>query len=119
MMASSICSIMDNQGRQVAEIDIQGVENEWYYGRLMTDAIPEGLRRDLEWYDEVVSTQMLSYLDDATDAVERHGLSVCFPDETCHKAYGLHIDKSGETAFRIAPVPPPSSNGCDSSTILR
>ncbi|HLN30510.1 MAG TPA: hypothetical protein VK395_22390 [Gemmataceae bacterium] len=118
-MPSSIWLLSDSQGRRLAEVEIQGVEDEWYHGRLVRDAIPEELRRDLEWYDEVVSNQMLSYLDDALHAVERHELSVRFPDETCHKVYALHIDKSGETAFRMAPVPPPSSNRPDSSTILR
>jgi len=117
-MAISICSVVDNQGRRVAEIDIQGVEDEWYYGRLVSDAMPEGLRRDLDWYDEVVSGQMLSYLDDALAAVERHQLSVCLPDETCQRAYSLHIDKSGETTFRVTPVPPPEPNHIEVSSVL-
>lgn len=117
-MSTSICSIIDNHGRRVAEVAIQAVEDEWYYGRLVGEAIPEGLRRDLAWYDEVVSNQMLSYLDDALHAVERHGLAVLLPDETRHKVYSLHINTSGETAFRITPVPPPNSNRFDSSTIL-
>jgi hypothetical protein len=114
----AICSIIDNQGRRVAEVDIHAVEDGWYYGRLVKDAIPDELRRDLEWYDQVVSNQMLSYLDDVRAAVERHELSVCFADETCHKAYALHIDRSGDTTFRIAPVPPPGSKGPDNSTGL-
>jgi hypothetical protein len=112
-------SIIDNQGHRVAEVHIHSVEEEWYYGRLVSDAIPEALRRDLERYDEVVSNQMLSYLDDAVQAVEKHGLSVRFPDDTCHRVYSLHLDRSGETTFRIAPVPPSSSSRSDSSTISR
>ena len=116
-MATSICSIIDNTGHQVAEVDIQSVEDEWYYGRLLDDKIPEELRRDLGWYDEVLSNQMLSYLDEALHAVERHGLSVRLPDETCHKVYSLHVGRSGETTFRITPVPPPSLNRVDTSTL--
>jgi hypothetical protein len=118
-MATSTCSILDNQGRRVAEVDIEGVEDEWYYGRLVSDAIPEELRRDLEWYDDVVSNQMLSYLDDAVHAVEGHGLSVRLPDQTSHRVYSLHVDRSGQTAFRITPVPPPGSIQPDGSSILR
>jgi hypothetical protein len=117
-MTSSICSVIDHQGCRVAEVEIQGVEDEWYHGRLVEATLPEGLRRDLAWYDEVISQQMLSYLDDALHAVERHGLSVCFPDDTCHRVYSLHIDPAGETTFRITPVPPPDSNRMDNSTIL-
>jgi hypothetical protein len=118
-MATSTYSVTDSQGRRVAEIDVQAIEEEWYYGRLVSDAIPERLRRDLEWYDQVVSNQMLSYLDEALDAVERHGLSVRVPDETCHRVYSLHLAKSGEATFRITPAPPPNSNRLESSTILR
>jgi hypothetical protein len=106
-MATSVCSIIDNKGHRVAVVDVQSVEDEWFYGRLVSTVEPDGLRRDLEWYDEVVSNQMLSYLDDALRAVERHGLSVRLPDETCHKVYSLHVERSGETSFRITPVPPP------------
>lgn len=117
-MAASVCAILDDQGRQIAEVDIHGVEDAWYYGRIVSEAFPEGLRRDLEWYDEVVSNQMLSYLDDAVHAVERHGLSVRFPDGACHRVYSLHIERSRETTFRTTPVPPPSSSRFDSSTVL-
>lgn len=116
-METSICSITDNRERRVVEVEIQGVEDGWYYGRVVSDSIPEDLRRDLEWYDEVVSNQLLSCLDDALGAVELHGLSVCFADETCQKVYSLHVDKEGETTFRITPVPPSNATRPDSSTI--
>ena len=32
-MTSSICSIIDGQGQPVAQVEIQGVEDDWYYGR--------------------------------------------------------------------------------------
>lgn len=118
-MPTSICSIFDKDGNQVAEVGIQAVEDEWYYGRLTRNAIPEPLRRDLDWYDEVVSNQILSYLDDARHAVERHALAVRLPDGTSHRLYSLHVNKSGETEFRIAPVPPPTSNLADDSTAHR
>ena len=117
-MATSACSVIDNQGDRVAEIEIQSVEDEWYYGRLVNDAMPEGLRRDLAWYDEVVSNQMLSYLDDALAAVGRHQLSVCLPNEASHRVYSLHIGRTGETTFRITPVPPPEPNHFDVSSVL-
>ena len=85
-MATSICSVLDNRGCRVAQIDLESVENEWYYGRLLSDAFSDELRHDLGWYDEVVSDQMLSYVDDALRAVERHELSVCLPDETRTKS---------------------------------
>jgi len=117
-MPTSICEVVDNQGRRVAEVEIQSVEDGWYYGRLVSDALPDGLRRDLKWYDEVVSGQMLSYLDEALAAVERHQLSMCVPDETCHRVYSLHIGRSGETVFRTTPVPPPEPNHIDVSSVL-
>lgn len=117
-MKTSLCSIIDNLGNRIAEVDIQNVEEEWYYGRLLDDAISEGLRRDLEWYDKVVSNQMFSFLDDALQAIEQHHLSIRLPDGSCHRVYSLHIDNLGETTFRITPVHPPSSNRFDSSTIL-
>lgn len=117
-MPTSICAVVDKQGRRVAEVEIQSVEGEWYYGRLVSDELPEGLRRDLDWYDEVVSGQMLSYLDEALAAVERHQLSVCLPGETYRPVYSLHIGRSGETAFRTTPVPPPEPNHADVSSVL-
>ena len=116
-MTISICPVIDNQGRRVAEIDVQGVEDDWYYGRLVSDLLPEGLRRDLEWYDEVVSDQMLSFLDDALAAVERHQLSVRQPDEGCRRVYCLHIGKAGEATFRITPIPPREPSHVNVSTM--
>jgi hypothetical protein len=117
-MATAICSVTDHEGRSVAEIEIQSVEDGWHYGRLVRDTMPDGLCRDLQWYDEVVSGQMLSYLDDALAGVDRHQLSVRLPDETCHQVYSLHIGKSGEASFRITPVPPPEPNHSEVSSIL-
>jgi hypothetical protein len=116
-MPNSICTIVDHQGRRVADVEIQDVNEEWYYGRLVSDALPDGLRRDLEWYDEVVSGQMLSYLDDALAAVDRHQLSVQLADEESRQVYSLHIGRSGNTTFRVTPVPPPMSNRLDASSV--
>ena len=107
-MPSTTYTILDYQHRPIAEFDLLELVDEWYYGRLASDALPEAIRRDLDWYDEVVSKQLLSYIDDAILAVERHALSERFPDGTCHRAFALHVSKSGETEFCISPVPPPS-----------
>ena len=118
-MSSTTFSILDNLGRPVAEFELLELESDWYDGRLVSDAMPEGIRRDLGWLDEVVSNQLLSYLDDAILAVERHALSVRFPDGTCHRAFALHVSKSGETEFCISPVPPPSLSREDRSASRR
>jgi hypothetical protein len=118
-MPPSICTLVDQQGRRVADVDLQGVEKEWFYGQIVSDAIPEDLRRDLEWYDEVVSNQMLSFLDDSSAAVERHDLFVVFPDQPRRKVYSLHVSRSGETTFRVTPAPPSTVNHSDSSAVPR
>ena len=78
-MATSICSVLDNRGCRVAQIDLESVENEWYYGRLLSDAFSDELRHDLGWYDEVVSDQMLSYVDDALRASNDTSFPCAFP----------------------------------------
>jgi hypothetical protein len=50
---------------------------------------------------------MLSYLDQATAAVESFELHARFPDGSTHKTYSLHVSPSNEVSFRISPVPPP------------
>jgi len=57
---------------------------------------------------------MLSYLDEATAAVQRFGLQAKFPDGSARKTYALHFNPSNEVSFRISPVNPPpglSENG--------
>ena len=50
---------------------------------------------------------MLSYLDEATAAVQGFELQATFPDGSTHKTYALHVSPSREVSFRISPVVPP------------
>lgn len=118
-MANPTVSILDQAGRFIGGVEIEAVEDGWYYGQLNGEIQSEDLRRDLAWYDEVVSQQMLSFLDEATAAVQRHELIARFSDDTHRKIYALHLERSGSTSFRISPVPPPQQNRLSSSSILK
>jgi len=93
-------------GKTVAEVVIAGEEEGWFTGRVISQSFPFEVKEALAWYDEVLRDQMLSYLDEATAAVQRFGLQANFPDGSKHKTYSLHVSASNEVSFRISAVAP-------------
>jgi hypothetical protein len=100
--------IVDAAGTLLAELIVSHAEGGWFTGKVVSQRFSSDVKRALDWYDEVVQDQMLSYLDEATAAVEQLGLRVQFPDGSAHKIYSLHVNKLNDVSFRTSPVPPPS-----------
>jgi hypothetical protein len=100
--------LIDPDGNTLAELLIADEEKGWFTGKLLSQSFSSEVKNALAWYDEVVRDQMLSYLDEATAAVERFGLEANFPDGSTHKIYSLDVSPSYEVSFRISPVPPPA-----------
>lgn len=106
-MASSRYFLADAPGNTLAELLVEEDEG-WFTGKIVARDWPDAVGRALAWYDEVVSHQMLSYLDEATSMVEKLGLRVRAADGVLHRVYALHVSQDGTVAFRMSPVPPPS-----------
>jgi hypothetical protein len=104
--------LVDSKGNTLAEV-LATDEEGWFSGRVLSQSIPSDIAKDLSWYDEVVEHQMLSYLDEATAAVESWGLQVRFRDGSIHPVYSIHISALNEVSFRVTPVPSP---GCSATT---
>ena len=104
-------TLTDAAGNAVAELVMSHEDDGWHSGRVRSLQLPAELKEALDWYDEVVENQMLSYLDQALAAVERWGLRVRFRDGLTHPFYSLHISRSNDVSFRVTPVPP--SAACD------
>ena len=100
--------LIDPDGDTLAEVLIADEEEGWFTGRVVSQSFSFEFEKALAWYDEVVRDQMLSYLDEATAAVERFELQANFRVGSTHKIYSLHVSPSNEISFRITPVPPPS-----------
>lgn len=94
-------------GNTLAEFQIADEEEGWFTGRVVWQSFPIEVNKALAWYDDVVRDQMLSYLDEATAAVQRFELQAKFPDGSTHKTYSLHVSPAKEVSFRISPVLPP------------
>ncbi len=102
----------------LAELLITDEEEGWYTGTVVWQNLPVEAKKALAWYDEVLQDQMLSYLDEATAAVQRFELQAKFPDGPAHKTYALHLGPSDEVSFRISPVsPPPGSSDNGSASV--
>jgi hypothetical protein len=115
IMDAEKLTIVDADGRDVAELVVTSAENGWFHGRLLARRFPPKLQEALDWYDEVVEHQMLSYLDQALASVEKFGLAARFASGACQRVHSLQITKQDEASFRLTPVPPPAwqakSNG--------
>ena len=96
-------SIIDQLGRQVATCILSDVEDGWHYGKVVTGQFPQELSRHLSWYDEVVSGQMLSFLDEARAAIDKFQLRLRRSDGSITPVYSLHVMRNGELTFRTAP----------------
>jgi hypothetical protein len=91
----------------LAELLIADEEEGWLTGKVVWQHFPVEIKKALAWYDEVVQDQMLSYLDEATAAVQKFELQAKFPDGSTHKTYSLHVSPTNEVSFRISHVLPP------------
>lgn len=91
----------------LAELLIADEDEGWFTGKVVCQRFPSEVKKALDWYDEVVRDQLLSHLDEATDAVQRFELRVKNPDGSIHKIYSLHVGLNNELSFRIDPVLPP------------
>jgi hypothetical protein len=58
-------------------------------------------------FREVIVGPFLSYLDEATAAVQKFELHAKFPDGSTQKPYALHVSPSNSVSFRTSPVLPP------------
>lgn len=99
--------LLGPHGGVFAELLIPDEEEGWFTGRVISQRFPPELSQALAWYDEVAREQMLSYLDEATAAVQRFELQAKFSDGSTHTPYSLHVSPAGEVSFRISPVLPP------------
>lgn len=95
-------------GNVLAELDVTAQPDDWFAGRVLSQQFPPQLRDALAWYDEVLEGQMLSYLDQATDAVDQFGVRVGPPGGPSRSVYSLHVTSQGEVSFRTTPIPPPA-----------
>jgi len=100
--------LTDLAGNAVAEMLLTGEQDGWFTGTLHSQRLPPQLKKALDWYDEVVENQMLSFLDEATAGVEQFGLCVRYPSGSLQKLYSLHVDQHNQVSFRTTPVPPPA-----------
>jgi hypothetical protein len=107
MADSKKISLIDPSGNTLAELLIADEVESWFNGTVICQNLPIGVKKALAWYDEVVQDQMLSYLDEATTAVQNFELQSKFLDGSAHKVYALHVSPANEVSFRLSPVPPP------------
>lgn len=107
MAESKKVLLVGPDGNRLAEFLIAAEEEGWLTGRVVWENFPADVNKALAWYDEVVRDQMLSYLDDASAAVQKFELQAKFPDGSTHKTYALHVNPAKEVSFRISPVLPP------------
>jgi hypothetical protein len=108
IMTAENLVLVDESGKQLAQLAVTGQEDGWTFATLVAPQFPAKLRESLEWYDEVVEHQMLSFLDSALASIDRFELRVRYPDATQHKVYSLHVNRQNEVSFRVTPVPPPA-----------
>ena len=100
-------SMLDGDGKEIARIAVASCEEGWYYGTLVSHVFSKDLQRALRWYDEVVSNQMLSFLDEAQDEVARFQLRFRLPNGQCENVCSFQLSTSGEVTFRTSSAPPP------------
>jgi hypothetical protein len=107
MAESKKVLLIGPDGGTLAELLIADEEEGWFTGRVIRQTFPGEVQKALDWYDEVVQDQMLSYVDEAVAAVQKFELHAKFPDGSMHKTYSLHVSPSNEVSFRTSPVRPP------------
>lgn len=115
-MTSTLYTILNAQGHTIADIAITSIEEGWHYGHMVHDHLPDQLRQDCAWYDEVVSGQMLSFLDDATAAMDQYRLTIKAPDGTCQSLHSIHLEPTGDVTWRVTPMSPPRTTSSQSLT---
>ncbi len=101
-------TLADAAGNVIANLLLTSEEDGWFTGTVLSQQFPPEVKRALDWYDEVVENQMLSYLDEASASVEQFGLCLRQPHASPRRVYSLHIDQQGQVSFRTTPVPPPA-----------
>src|SRR4051794_20080942 len=99
-MSESRVYLLDSTGNPLAELLVGDSEGGWFTGKVVSQNFPSEVEKALAWYDEIVRHQMLSYLDEATSAVERFSLKVRFPDGSMHPLYSLHMGQPNGVSFR-------------------
>jgi hypothetical protein len=98
-MISKFWSMIDIDGKELAQINVDSCEEGWFHGTTISHDFSKDLQSALRWYDEVVSGQMLSFLDEAQDAVARFQLRLRLPDGQCEKVYSIQLSTNGEARF--------------------
>lgn len=105
-MKNEKLTLTDRDGNVLAEVEVTAQPDGWLVGKVVSQAFPPQFRQALAWYDEVLEGQMLSYLDQATDAIDRFGVIVSSLGSPAQRVYSLHVTSQGEVSFRTSPVLP-------------
>ena len=108
MSIPELAHLRAQDGSNLATFAIEEVTDGWYCGTMLAASFPADLQEKLAWYDEVVTGQMLSLVDEARDGIDSFQLRIHFPDGESCPAVGLHVMASGEVCFRTTPIPPPA-----------
>ena len=102
--------ITDKSGRKVAEIVIDNTDEGWYHGSILHECFLDYQKEALQWYDEVVTEQMLSYFDESLAIIDGLGLHVHFSEINIEPVHSMHMSKDGKVSFRTTPVPSPPTS---------
>ena len=78
-MESEKLTLIHASGIEVAQMTMSSEKDGWFSGTLASQQFSPDLKEALEWYDEVVENQMLSFLDQAIESVAQFGLCVRTP----------------------------------------
>ncbi len=101
-MNEQLFSLVDARGTALARVKVVPDGDDWLLGKIITDHIPEEVRQVFRWHEEVANENMLSFLDEAEQAISLLGLGVLAEDDpTFRPVFDLQIMNGDDVAFRL------------------
>jgi hypothetical protein len=103
-MAVSAYLLADVKGQVFGRMEVDESTDGWMLGKLTEDRLTAEMKRAFRWLEDVANDQMLSFLDEAEDAIEMFQLGIVIPGGNGFQPVcNLQIMNQTDVAFRLAP----------------
>jgi hypothetical protein len=109
-MESRTYLLADAEGHVFGRIEVHETSDGWLLGKLTEDRLTPAMKQAFAWLEEIANDQMLSFLNEAEDAIEKYQFGIVIPGGNGFQpVYNLQIMNKTDVAFRLSPRRQPNS----------
>jgi hypothetical protein len=94
--------LTDHAGHDYGEIQVAEIRPAWVIGKLAHGRDFPLVQNAFAQLEEVANEQMLSFIDEVTNALDKVGFRVCsIPEEDCQDVFDVQVMNGNDISFKL------------------